>query len=241
MIAKEADARLRARRAHRHGQDQARPDHRRRRRRLAPRQGRRARSARSSSASTHPTATSASSATPAASSAKEKRELPARLAPFESGERGSGEPSRWSSDKDLAWIGLRPELVVEITFDHISDNRIRHGAKVQRWRDDKPPVGVHDRPARRLAPRSTVRLGSSRAHMLPLTSRARGSRRRRASDRACTSVAGKRATRQPVASAARSRARSVTKARRERWNCQPSTSTIRRWRGQRKSTSRPLS
>jgi ATP-dependent DNA ligase len=72
-------------------------------------------------------------------SAKEKRELPARLAPHESGERGSGEPSRWSSDKDLAWIGLRPELVVEITFDHISDNRIRHGAKVQRWRDDKQP------------------------------------------------------------------------------------------------------
>jgi ATP-dependent DNA ligase len=72
-------------------------------------------------------------------SAKEKRELPARLAPFENGERGAGEPSRWASAKDLEWIGLRPELVVEITFDHVSDNRIRHGAKVQRWRDDKPP------------------------------------------------------------------------------------------------------
>jgi ATP-dependent DNA ligase len=72
-------------------------------------------------------------------SAKEKRELPDRLAPFENGERGAGEPSRWASAKDLEWIGLRPELVVEITFDHISDNRIRHGAKVQRWRDDKSP------------------------------------------------------------------------------------------------------
>jgi ATP-dependent DNA ligase len=72
-------------------------------------------------------------------SAKEKRELPDRLAPFENGERGAGEPSRWASAKDLEWIGLRPELVVEITFDHISDNRIRHGAKVQRWRDDKQP------------------------------------------------------------------------------------------------------
>jgi len=29
--------------------------------------------------------------------------------------------------------------LVEITYDHVSDGRIRHGAKVQRWRDDKPP------------------------------------------------------------------------------------------------------
>jgi len=72
-------------------------------------------------------------------SAKEKRELPDRLAPYESGERGAGEPSRWASAKDLEWVGLRPELVVEITFDHVSDGRIRHGAKVQRWRDDKAP------------------------------------------------------------------------------------------------------
>jgi ATP-dependent DNA ligase len=72
-------------------------------------------------------------------SAKEKRELPARLAPYETGERGSGGPSRWSAGKDLEWIALRPELVVEITFDHVSDNRIRHGAKVQRWREDKEP------------------------------------------------------------------------------------------------------
>jgi ATP-dependent DNA ligase len=72
-------------------------------------------------------------------SAKEKRELPAKLAPYETGERGSGEPSRWTQGRDLQWIALRPELVVEITFDHTSDGRIRHGAKVQRWREDKPP------------------------------------------------------------------------------------------------------
>jgi len=72
--------------------------------------------------------------------AKEKRELPARLAPYETGERGSGEPSRWSQGRDLEWIALRPELVVEITFDHMSNGRIRHNAKVQRWRDDKPPT-----------------------------------------------------------------------------------------------------
>jgi ATP-dependent DNA ligase len=71
--------------------------------------------------------------------AKEKRELVGKLAPYETGERGSGEKSRWSSDRELEWISLRPELVVEITFDHASDGRIRHGAKIQRWRDDKPP------------------------------------------------------------------------------------------------------
>jgi ATP-dependent DNA ligase len=72
--------------------------------------------------------------------AKEKRELPARLAPYETGARGSGAPSRWTAGRDLEWVALRPELVVEITFDHVSGGRIRHGAKVARWREDKPPA-----------------------------------------------------------------------------------------------------
>jgi ATP-dependent DNA ligase len=72
-------------------------------------------------------------------SAKEKKELPARLAPYETGQRGAGDPSRWSNGRELEWIELRPELVVEITFDHVSDGRIRHGTKVLRWRDDKAP------------------------------------------------------------------------------------------------------
>jgi len=73
-------------------------------------------------------------------SAKEKRELPARLKPYETGERGMGDPSRWANDRELEWIGLRPELVVEIRFDHTSNDRIRHGAKIARWREDKPPT-----------------------------------------------------------------------------------------------------
>jgi ATP-dependent DNA ligase len=72
-------------------------------------------------------------------SAKEKRELPGRLAAYETGERGSGEPSRWTQGRDLEWVELRPELVVEVTFDHVSAGRIRHGAKVLRFRDDKRP------------------------------------------------------------------------------------------------------
>ena len=71
--------------------------------------------------------------------AKEKRELPARLKPYETGRRGSGEPSRWANERDLEWIELRPELVVEVTFDHTSNDRIRHGAKISRWRTDKDP------------------------------------------------------------------------------------------------------
>jgi len=71
--------------------------------------------------------------------ATEKRELVDRFAPYETGERGSGEPSRWTQGRELEWVAMRPELVVEITFDHVSDGRIRHGSKVQRWRDDKAP------------------------------------------------------------------------------------------------------
>jgi ATP-dependent DNA ligase len=71
-------------------------------------------------------------------SAAEKRRLVGFLAPYETGERGSADPSRWSSGRDLEWVGLRPELVVEIDFDHVSAGRIRHGAKLRRWREDKP-------------------------------------------------------------------------------------------------------
>jgi ATP-dependent DNA ligase len=75
--------------------------------------------------------------------AKEKRELIGKLEPYRTGERGSGEPSRWKSDEELVWEGLRPELVVEVAFDHITGQRIRHGAKLLRWRDDKDPTECH--------------------------------------------------------------------------------------------------
>jgi ATP-dependent DNA ligase len=71
--------------------------------------------------------------------AKQKRELLELLEPYRTHERGSGEPSRWKSDEELVWEGLRPELVCEIAFDHITGQRIRHGAKFLRWRTDKDP------------------------------------------------------------------------------------------------------
>jgi ATP-dependent DNA ligase len=71
--------------------------------------------------------------------AAEKRALVAKLAPYETGKRGHGDPSRWKNEKELEWIDLRPELVVEVTYDHTSGGRIRHGTKILRWREDKSP------------------------------------------------------------------------------------------------------
>jgi ATP-dependent DNA ligase len=71
-------------------------------------------------------------------SAKRKRELVGELEPYATGRVQAGEPSRWKSEKELEWVELRPELVVEVSFDQVSGGRIRHGAKLERWRDDKP-------------------------------------------------------------------------------------------------------
>ena len=72
--------------------------------------------------------------------AAEKRELVETLAPYETGDRGSADPSRWTAGRDLEWVSLRPELVIEVSFDHVSAGRIRHGAKILRWREDKSPT-----------------------------------------------------------------------------------------------------
>jgi ATP-dependent DNA ligase len=71
--------------------------------------------------------------------AKEKRELLDKLAPYMTGVSGPGEPSRWKSDEDLVWEGMRPGLVVEVSYDHVTGNRIRHGTRLLRWREDKAP------------------------------------------------------------------------------------------------------
>jgi ATP-dependent DNA ligase len=53
--------------------------------------------------------------------------------------RMPGGPSRWSQGKDLSWEPLRPELVVEVAYDHMQGDRFRHTAQFRRWRLDKPP------------------------------------------------------------------------------------------------------
>jgi ATP-dependent DNA ligase len=72
-------------------------------------------------------------------SAQMKHDLRHLLAPMETGERGSAEPSRWAGDRDLEWVALRPELVIEVGYDHAAAGRIRHGARFHRFRDDKAP------------------------------------------------------------------------------------------------------
>jgi len=55
------------------------------------------------------------------------------------GQRLPGGKSRWSQGKDLSWEPLRPDLVVEVAYDHMQGSRFRHTAQFRRWRTDKKP------------------------------------------------------------------------------------------------------
>ncbi len=57
----------------------------------------------------------------------------------EAAQRMPGGQSRWSQGKDLSWEPLRPELVVEVAYEHMQGNRFRHLAQFRRWRPDKKP------------------------------------------------------------------------------------------------------
>jgi ATP-dependent DNA ligase len=93
--------------------------------------------------------------------AEKRRELVEFLAPFredalanhpwkqwagsepangEAGHRMPGGQSRWSQGKDLSWEPLRPELVVEVAYEHMQGGRFRHMAHFRRWRTDKKPA-----------------------------------------------------------------------------------------------------
>jgi ATP-dependent DNA ligase len=71
--------------------------------------------------------------------AKKARELIDVVRPYETGEHAQPGPSRWSRDRETAWHSLRPELVCEVQIEHTSGGRIRHGARLLRFRDDKQP------------------------------------------------------------------------------------------------------
>lgn len=55
-------------------------------------------------------------------------------------QRRPGATSRWSQGKNLSWEPLRPELVVEVAYDHMQGTRFRHTAQFRRWRPDKRPA-----------------------------------------------------------------------------------------------------
>ena len=50
-----------------------------------------------------------------------------------------GAVSRWNATKDLSWVPLRPDLVVEVKYDHMEGTRFRHTAQWKRWRPDRTP------------------------------------------------------------------------------------------------------
>jgi ATP-dependent DNA ligase len=66
--------------------------------------------------------------------------------------RPGGEPSRWNRDKDTSFVPLRPELVVEVAYDHMEGARFRHTAQFRHWRPDRDPASCTyqqlDRPVR---------------------------------------------------------------------------------------------
>ena len=83
-----------------------------------------------------------------------RRQLVAMLAPYradpasdhpwkgwqieDSAQRRPGSTSRWNRGKELGFVFLRPELVVEASYDHMQGTRLRHTAHFKRWRPDKP-------------------------------------------------------------------------------------------------------
>jgi ATP-dependent DNA ligase len=58
----------------------------------------------------------------------------------QSADRKPGAVSRWNSSKDLSWVPLRPERVVEVAYDHMEGTRFRHTTQFRRWREDRDPA-----------------------------------------------------------------------------------------------------
>lgn len=75
--------------------------------------------------------------------AAEKPALTERLEKLAGGSgftgRAPGGPSRWATERSAEWVALKPELVVEVQFDHFAGGRFRHGTRLMRWRPDKAP------------------------------------------------------------------------------------------------------
>jgi ATP-dependent DNA ligase len=62
-------------------------------------------------------------------------------AAHEAGQRTprKNEGSRWNAGKDLSFVPLRPERVVEVRYDYMERERFRHTAQFKRWRLDRDP------------------------------------------------------------------------------------------------------
>jgi ATP-dependent DNA ligase len=76
-------------------------------------------------------------------STADRRQLVAKLKPLVAPPgftgRAPGGPSRWSTARSSEWEPLKPKLIAEVEYDHVSGNRFRHGTRFVRWRPDKAP------------------------------------------------------------------------------------------------------
>jgi ATP-dependent DNA ligase len=79
------------------------------------------------------------SAIPAAEKAALTTRLEALAGPPGFTGNAPGGPSRWSTERTGEWVPLRPELIAEVRYDHVTGDRFRHGTKFLRWRPDKAP------------------------------------------------------------------------------------------------------
>jgi ATP-dependent DNA ligase len=92
---------------------------------------------------------------------EDKKELTAKLEALKGdGFTGNapGGPSRWSTEKTSTYVPLRHDLVVEVTYDHFTGGRFRHGTGLSRWRPDKAPSQcTYDQIATEKAPAEIIR------------------------------------------------------------------------------------
>ncbi|MBC8013241.1 MAG: ATP-dependent DNA ligase, partial [Methyloceanibacter sp.] len=67
------------------------------------------------------------------------KQLQALIAPPGFTGKAPGGPSRWSTERSSEWEPVKPKLVVEVRYDHVTGDRFRHGTKLVRFRPDKAP------------------------------------------------------------------------------------------------------
>jgi ATP-dependent DNA ligase len=79
------------------------------------------------------------SAIPSAERAALTKELEALIEPPGFTGSAPGGPSRWNTERSMAWKPLRPVLVAEVRYDQVTGRRFRHGTGFVRWRPDKDP------------------------------------------------------------------------------------------------------
>jgi ATP-dependent DNA ligase len=84
----------------------------------------------------------------------------ASAAAAEGGQRMPGGQSRWNAGRDMAWEPLRPELVVEVRYDHLQGDRFRHATQFVRFRDDREPKSCTYAQLEEVAPAELARLFS---------------------------------------------------------------------------------